>query len=224
MHTFELLFQNPNYLMLSPTILDYLLFSLLVLLFLGPPTYLWIKWIRNEIKNKNKVALMVSIFSFLLFISSFIIIWFGAEKAFELNSIKPTNTGANSFILLLIALAIPPMYFYSEWVYQAIKSKNKLSVILRLSYVLLFASIIMPNYFNTILGYPNAYVVTGFTIFFILFATLKRAQKRQHLVLAHFLTFFSIKSMMQPGLRNDLGILYFQMDYFTIITIHQKKI
>ncbi len=164
--------------MLSSTILDYLLFSLLVLLFLGPPAYLWIKWIRNVIESRNKIALIVSFFSFLLFISSFIIVWFGSERAFELNSIKPTNTGANSFILLLIALAIPPIYFYAEWVYQAIKSKNKLSAVIRLSYSLLFVSVIMPDDINTILGYPNTYVMAGFIILFILFATFKSSREK----------------------------------------------
>lgn len=163
--------------MLSSIQIDYLLFFTLVLLFLGPPTYLWIRWIRNEFKSKNKVALVVSFFSFLLFISSFIIVWFGSERAFEHNSIKTTNTGAQSFILLLIALAIPPIYFYSRWVYLAIKSKNKLSVVLRLCYALLFVSVIMPDHINTILGYPNAYLVTGFTIFFILFDAFKKSKQ-----------------------------------------------
>lgn len=163
--------------MLSSILIDYLLFFTLVLLFLGPPIYLWIKWIKNAIKSRNKVALIVSFFSFLLFISSFIIVWFGSERAFEHNSIKPTNTGAHSFILLLIALAIPPIYFYAEWLYQAIKSKNKLSTVIRLSYALLFVSVIMPDYINTILGHPYAYVVTGFTIFFILFATFKKSSQ-----------------------------------------------
>ena len=101
--------------------IDYILFSLLVLIFLSPPIYLWTKWIRNAIKNNNRIGRIASISSFALFISGWMISWFGPEDPFEHNTIVLTMTGAYLVFHFFFAFTIPIVYFFSKWLLKLLK-------------------------------------------------------------------------------------------------------
>lgn len=121
---------------MSRYLIDYILFALLFSLFLGPPIYLWIKWIKIEIRNKSKFGQLTSIFSFLLF-SSIIYTWIGPDKPFEHNTVRLTNSGAISFFLLILSFVIPSIYFYSRWIYKAIQLQKPSTILFRFSFLLL---------------------------------------------------------------------------------------
>ena len=99
---------------------DYIAFTFCILLFLGPPVYLWIKWIRAAFINRNTISKIASISSFTLFILGWSISWFGPEDSFEHNTITLTLTGFFSILAHFLALSITLAYFVSKWIYQAI--------------------------------------------------------------------------------------------------------
>jgi hypothetical protein len=116
---------------------SYIIFAFLVLLFLGPPIYLWFRWIKAAIKNGNTISIIASISSFLFFISA-IVVSFGPRKLYELNSIKLFSSVPIILFLFVVSFLIPLIYFYASWVYQAIKLRKVSTIFFRLSFFLLF--------------------------------------------------------------------------------------
>lgn len=117
---------------------DYILFAFLVLLFLGPPIYLWIRWIKAAIKNRNTIRQIASISSFVFFILAIAVMWFSPLRPFERDSTRLSSSGPIVLLLFMISFLIPLIYFYSRWVYQAIKLKKASTILFRLSFFLLF--------------------------------------------------------------------------------------
>jgi hypothetical protein len=116
---------------------SYIIFAFLVLLFLGPPIYLWFRWIKAAIKNGNTISIIASISSFLFFISA-IVVSFGPRKLYELNSIKLFSSVPIILFLFVVSFLIPLIYFYARWVYQAVKLRKVSTILFRLSFFLLF--------------------------------------------------------------------------------------
>ncbi len=101
--------------------IDYILFGLLLLIFFSPPIYLWTKWISKAIKNNNRIGKIASISSFVLFISGWIISWFGPEDPFEHNSIQLTLTGFYLVLHFTLTFSIPVVYYLLKWLVGVIK-------------------------------------------------------------------------------------------------------
>lgn len=118
--------------------IDYILFTLIVLLFFGPPVYLWIKWVKAAIKNKNTISKIASISSFLFFISAIVVMWFGPTKLLEHYGIRPSTSGPIALFLFLVSFSIPTTYFYLRWVYEAVKLRKASRILFRLSFLLIF--------------------------------------------------------------------------------------
>lgn len=116
---------------------NYIIFAFLVVLFLGPPIYLWFRWIKAAIKNGNRISKIASISSFLVFISA-IVVWFGPRKLYELNSIKLFSSVPIILFLFVVSFIIPLTYFYARWVYQAVKMRKVSTILFRLSFLLIF--------------------------------------------------------------------------------------
>jgi len=115
----------------------YIIFAFLVVLFLGPPIYLWFRWIKAAIKNRNTISKIASMSSFLVFISA-IVVWFGPRKLYELNSIKLFSSVPIILFLFVVSFIIPLIYFYARWVYQAVKMRKVSTILFRLSFLLIF--------------------------------------------------------------------------------------
>ncbi len=119
-------------LIMSTSVFDYILFMLLVLFFLAPPIYLWLKWIKGAYKIGSRIDQITSTLSFILFISGFIISWFGPEDPFVKNSLELTLTGVYLVFHFFLAFSIPIVYFYTRWVFKAINNKDWITVSFRL--------------------------------------------------------------------------------------------
>jgi hypothetical protein len=117
--------------------IDYIAFTFFILLFLGPPIYLWLRWIKAAIISRNTTSKIASISSFILFVSGFIISWFGPEDPFEQNSLQLTLTGVYLVFHFFLTFFIPILYFYSRWLYRATQNKKWLSVSFRLGLAVL---------------------------------------------------------------------------------------
>jgi hypothetical protein len=118
--------------------IDYILFTFFILLFLGPPIYLWFRWIKAAIVNKNMLSKIASISSFLFFILAIVVMWFGPQKPFRRNSIIFSDSGTIVLFLFIISFLIPLTYFYLRWIYQAVKLRKISTIFFRSSFFLLF--------------------------------------------------------------------------------------
>ncbi|MEY5069603.1 MAG: hypothetical protein RLZ47_1465 [Bacteroidota bacterium] len=126
---------------------NYLLLALLTIIIFGLPAYLWIRWILRTRKNKCKVEQIVSIFSFLIFILA-LVLMFGPEKYSGLRTTRSTVAGAVSIPFFLTAIAIPPIYFYLKWVYQAVSKGDLGNTLFRVSLLGLIPAIILFDLFS----------------------------------------------------------------------------
>ena len=117
---------------------SYIIFAFLVLLFLGPPIYLWFRWIKAAIKNRNTISIIASISSFLFFISAIVVMWFGPGKIYEPSRFILSSSGLIVLLLIVVSFLIPLIYFYARWVYQAVKLRKVSTILFRLSFFLLF--------------------------------------------------------------------------------------
>jgi hypothetical protein len=118
--------------------IDYVAFTFFILLFLGPPIYLWFRWIKKAIVNKNMLSKIASISSFLFFILAIVVMWFGPQKPFRRNSIIFSDSGTIVLFLFIISFLIPLTYFYLRWIYQAVKLRKISTIFFRSSFFLLF--------------------------------------------------------------------------------------
>lgn len=118
--------------------MDYIVFALIILFFLGPPVYLWFRWIKAAIINRNTISKIASISSFLFFISAIVVIWFGPSKLYEPSRFILSSSGPIVLFLFMVSFSIPTTYFYARWVYQAVKLRKVSTILFRLSFLLLF--------------------------------------------------------------------------------------
>ena len=118
--------------------IDIILFTCLVLLSFGPPIYLWIRWIKAAIVDKNRIGKIASISSLLFFILAILVMWFGPQRLFELGTVRLSSSGPIILFLFMVSFLIPLTYFYARWIYQAVKLKKVSTIVFRSSFFLLF--------------------------------------------------------------------------------------
>ncbi|WP_395625715.1 hypothetical protein [Daejeonella sp.] len=118
--------------------IDYIVFALIILLFLGAPGYLWFRWIKVAIINRNTISKIASISSFVFFILAIAVMWFDPQRLFERNSIRLPSSDPIVLFLFMVSFLIPLTYFYIRWVYQAVKLKKVSTILFRSSFFLLF--------------------------------------------------------------------------------------
>jgi hypothetical protein len=118
--------------------MDYIVFVLIILSFLGPPVYLWFRWIKAAIINRNTISKIASISSFLFFISAIVVMWFGPSKPYIPSRFILSSSGPIVLFLFMVSFAIPITYFYARWVYQSVKLRKVSTILFRLSFLLFF--------------------------------------------------------------------------------------
>lgn len=110
---------------------------------------------KRRVKKKNKVGQIVSIFSFLLFISVFIISFVLPKELFKPNSLRVNPTENLSMFLLILSLIIPPIYFYLRWVFHAIKQRKTSILFFRLSFLIIILSYFGYQWINSEIEMAN---------------------------------------------------------------------
>lgn len=135
--------------------MDYFLFAILLLIFIGLPSFFWIRWIFRALKNKRKLGRVVSILSYLLFLVPWAFALLGPRVAYSRSTSRVTQIDNFLLLSLLLAFFLPVLYFYTRWIYDAFIEGKKKSVYFRLSFLLLFPAIFGYNFISSEIGVRN---------------------------------------------------------------------
>lgn len=134
---------------------DLFIISIILALFVLPSFY-WVRWPIRAFKKKRKIGVITSVISYLIFLSGWVGLIFGATQ-FIKNRIGRTRFEIHAYFVtcLISSLLIVLVYFYFRGIYKAFKEKKMKSVYFRLSLLLFSFVFVVYNSFSYIIHRRN---------------------------------------------------------------------